>query len=84
MFGLSRETVQKPCRFSLPFGLTRTAAVLRLILGWLLPMIDAIPEADQRAPTEQRHTAKRIFERLRDEHEMLAAIRWWRILGGSA
>ena len=76
MFGLSRETVQKTCQFSLPFGLTRTAPVLRPMLGGLLPMIDAILKADQRAPTGQRHTAKRIFERLRDEHGLLAAIRW--------
>ena len=31
-------------------------------------MIDAILEADQNAPAKQRHTAKRIFERLRAEH----------------
>ena len=31
-------------------------------------MIDAILEADRTAPVKQRHTAKRIFERLRDKH----------------
>ena len=31
-------------------------------------MIDAILEADRQVPKKQRHTAKRIFERLRDEH----------------
>ncbi len=31
-------------------------------------MIAAILEADRSAPVKQRHTAKRIFERLRDEH----------------
>ena len=31
-------------------------------------MIDAIPETDRQVPKKQRHTAKRIFERLRDEH----------------
>ncbi len=31
-------------------------------------MIDAILDADRTAPVKQRHTAKRIFERLRDEH----------------
>ena len=31
-------------------------------------MIGAILEADQQVPRKQRHTAKRIFERLRDEH----------------
>ena len=31
-------------------------------------MIDAILEWDRTAPVKQRHTGKRIFERLRDEH----------------
>ena len=31
-------------------------------------MIDAILKADQSAPAKQRHAAKRMFERLRDEH----------------
>ena len=53
---------------SLPPGYTRTLPITKPKLGALLPMIDAILEADQSAPTKQRHTAKRIFERLRDEH----------------
>ena len=68
VFGLSRETVLKMCRFSLPPGYTRTAPVLKPKLGALLPVIEAILEADRSAPAKQRHTAKRIFERLRDEH----------------
>ena len=68
VFGLSRETVLKMCRFSLPPGYTRTMPVAKSKLGSLLPVIDAILEADQTAPVKQRHTAKRIFERLPDEH----------------
>ncbi len=68
VFGLSRETVTKMCRFSLPPGYTRTRPARKPKLGSLLPMIDAILEADRSAPVKQRHTAKRIFERLRDEH----------------
>jgi transposase len=37
-------------------------------LGPLVPVIDAILEADRTAPSKQRHTAKRIFQRLRHEH----------------
>jgi transposase len=37
-------------------------------LGPLIPVIDAILAADVTAPPKQRHTAKRIFERLRAEH----------------
>ena len=68
VFGLSRETVLKMCRFSLPPGYTRTRPVAKPKLGPLLPVIDAILEADRTGPVKQRHTAKRIFERLRDEH----------------
>jgi transposase len=68
VFGLSRETVAKMCRFSLPPGYVRTKPVVKPKLGALVPVIDAILEADQAAPIKQRHTAKRIFERLRDEH----------------
>ena len=68
VFGLSRETVLKMCRFSLPPGYTRTLPAAKPKLGALLPVIDAILEADRTAPVKQQHTAKRIFERLRDEH----------------
>ena len=68
VFGLSRETVAKMCRFSLPPGYTRTKPVEKPKLGPLLPVIDSILQADQAAPVKQHHSAKRIFERLRDEH----------------
>ena len=68
IFGLSRETISKMCRFSLPPGYTRTKPVEKPKLGPLLPVIEAILNADRNAPVKQRHTAKRIFERLRDEH----------------
>jgi len=69
VFGLSRETVLKMCRFSLPPGYTRTVPVTKPKLGALLPVIDTILETDRTGPVKQRHTAKRIFERLRDEHD---------------
>jgi hypothetical protein len=68
VFGLSRETVSKMCRFSLPPGYTRTKPVGKPKLGMLLPVIDEILMSDQTGPVKQRHSAKRIFERLRDEH----------------
>ena len=37
------------------------------VLGSYLPVIHGILEADKDASKKQRHTAKRIFERLRDE-----------------
>lgn len=68
VFGLNRETVAKMCRFSLPPGYTRKEPAAKPKLGPLLPVIDAILAADHAAPVKQRHTAKPIFERLRDEH----------------
>jgi len=68
VFGLSRETVAKMCRYSAPPGYVRTKPAPRPKLGPLIPVIDAILEGDKAAPPKQRHTAKRIFERLRDEH----------------
>jgi transposase len=68
VFGLSRETIAKMCRFSLPPGYTRAKPAEKPKLGPFVPVIDAILDADRSAPEKQRHTAKRIFERLRDEH----------------
>src|SRR3974390_2507882 len=67
VFGLSRDTISKMCRYSAPPGYVRTKPVERPKLGLLIPVIDAILAADKTAPPKQRHTAKRIWERLRDE-----------------
>jgi hypothetical protein len=66
VFGLSRDTIAKMCRYSAPPGYVRSKSPERPKLGPLVPVIDAILEADKTAPPKQRHTAKRIFERLRD------------------
>ena len=66
--GLSRDTVGKMCRFSEPPGYVRTKPVERPKRGALTGVIDAILAADRSAPAKQRHTAKRIWQRLRDEH----------------
>src|SRR4051794_19435970 len=68
VFGLSRDTVAKMCRYSAPPGYVRTRPADKPKLGALIPVIEAILEADRAAPPKQQHTAKRIFERLRDEH----------------
>ena len=68
VFGLSRDTITKMCRFSAPPGYVRTKPAGKPKLGPLIPVIDAILAADVVAPPKQRHTAKRIFERLKSEH----------------
>lgn len=68
-FGLSRETVRKMLEFAVPPGYRRQQPVKRPKLGLWLGMIDAILEDDRQRPAKQRHTAKRIFDRLKEEHQ---------------
>jgi transposase len=55
-------------RFAVPPGYQRQQPIRRPKLGPWLGVIDAILEDDKRRPPKQRHTAKRIFERLKAEH----------------
>jgi transposase len=67
-FGIHRGTVRKMLTFSVPPGYRRTKRPARPKLDAVAALIDAILEADRAAPPKQRHTAKRIWQRLRDEH----------------
>ncbi len=68
-FGLSRETVRKMLEYAVPPGYRRQQPVRRPKLGPWIGVIDAILEDDKQRPAKQRHTAKRIFDRLRAEHQ---------------
>ena len=68
-FGLARVTVQKMLQYAVPPGYQRQKAVKRPKLGPWVGVIDAILEDDRLRPAKQRHTAKRIFERLREERD---------------
>ena len=67
-FGIDPRTVAKMLMFSVPPGYRRTRPPARPKLDPFVGIIDQILEADKTRPTKQRHTSKRIFERLRDEH----------------
>ena len=67
-FGLARETVRKMLRYRLPPGYRRHQPVRRPKLDAFTGIIDQILSDDQHRPKKQRHTAKRICERLRAEH----------------
>ena len=67
-FGLHRDTVRKMLACSVPPGYRRQTPARRPKLEPLTGVIDLILEDDLRLPKKQRHTAKRIFERLRDEY----------------
>lgn len=66
-FNLSRDTVRKMLSFSVPPGYRRQAEIKRPKLDAFIGIIDSILEADLTAPLKQRHTAKRIYGRLKDE-----------------
>lgn len=68
LFGVSRETVKKMLRHSEPPGYQRSEPPKRPKLDPFTGIIDRILEDDRTVHRKQRHTAKRIFERLRDEH----------------
>ena len=48
VFGLSRDTVAKMCRFSAPPGYVRSKPAQKPKLGALIPVIEAILEGDRR------------------------------------
>lgn len=51
-----------------PRGYQLTGVRAKPKLAEFLPVIDQILDDDKTAPKKQRHTARRIFERLRDEY----------------
>ncbi len=67
-FGIARETVRKMLRYAAPPGYQRLKPARRPKLGPYTGVIDQILAEDREQPRKQRHTAKRIHERLRDEY----------------
>ena len=68
MFGLHRDTMRKMLAYSVPPGYRRQTPPRRPKLDPFTGVIGGILNDDLRVPRKQRHTAKRIFERLRDEY----------------
>ena len=68
VFGLHRDTVRKMLAYSVPPGYRRQRPPRRPNLEPYTGTIDRILNDDHRVPKKQRHTAKRIFARLRDEY----------------
>ena len=74
LFGIDRRTVDKMLVFSVPPGYRRKQAPARPKLDPFVGIIDQILETDRLVHKKQRHTSKRIFERLRDEHGFVGGI----------
>ncbi len=66
-FGIDPRTVAKMMQFSVPPGYRRSKPPAKPKLDPFIPIIDRILADDKERPKKQQHTAKRIFERIRDE-----------------
>jgi len=67
-YNIGSAALEKILANSEPPGYRQSAARPKPRLGQFLGVIDEILEADKTAPPKQRHTARRIYERLRDEY----------------
>lgn len=67
-YKIGSAALEKILTNSEPPGYRQTVVRPKPRLGDFLGTIDEILESDKTAPRKQRHTAKRIFERLRDEY----------------
>jgi transposase len=67
-FGVGFHTLEKILGHVEPPGYRQGVVRDRPKLGAFTGVIDQILDDDLSAPPKQRHTARRIFERLRDEH----------------
>ncbi len=84
-YRLHWKTLQKILTHAEPPGYQQRQARAKPKLGHLLPVIHELLEQDKTAPPKQRHTIKRIFERLQTEHQYHGgisvvgdAVRAWR------
>jgi helix-turn-helix, Psq domain len=78
-YGLNFRTVQKIVRQPEPAAYHAAQPRAKPVLGRYLAIIEEILQDDQHAPAKQRHTARRIYERLRDEHQYAgcASTKWF-------
>jgi transposase len=84
-YRLHWDTLRKILANEEPPGYRQSRPRRKPTLGPFLPVIHQILEADRGAPKKQRHTARRIFDRLRQEHGytgcssiVRAAVREWK------
>jgi len=66
--GHSRKTIRKALTHPTPPGYQRVKPADSPVMGPVSGIVDAWLEQDRDRPRKQRHTAQRIYERLRDEH----------------
>jgi transposase len=67
-YGIGHQALAKILANAEPPGYQMAEIRRKPVIGPHLATIDQILADDKEAPPKQRHTARRIFERLRDEH----------------
>ena len=84
-YGLHWHTLTRILEHSEPLGYWQAQPRPKRKLERFLPIMHEILKQDSRAPRKQRHTAKRIYDRLRAEHSygggytiVKDALRAWR------
>jgi transposase len=65
--GHSRKTVAKALADPAPPGYRMKKERASPVMGAYRPFVEAWLAGDESAPPKQRHTARRVYERLRDE-----------------
>ncbi len=68
-FHVSRKTVRRALADPGPWTYRRQRPVREPVMGPLAAVVEGWLAADQDAPRKQRHTARRIWERLGDEYD---------------
>jgi transposase len=66
--GIHRETIEKMLRYASPPGYRLSKPRSKTKLDPYIHIIDQILKDDRKAPKKQRHTAKRILDRLKEEY----------------
>ncbi len=74
-FCISRDSVDKMIVYAVPPGYRRTAPIKRPKLDGFTELIDRWLREDADRPRKQRHTAKRILDRLRDGEPVAPLVR---------
>jgi len=67
--GHSRKTVRKALNDASPPVYKRRTSCPERVIGPVKHIIESILEEDKKRPIKQRHTARRIYQRLVDEHD---------------
>ena len=67
--GYSRKTIRKAIEDPGVSAYRRTAPIIHPVLGPVIPLIDNWLKEDESQPKKQRHTARRVWTRLKEEQQ---------------